>query len=235
MAALRRAPGVQAGRGRPSPLGSTAGFTLIEVVVAVAITALLGAMTLGAFRQVDHAAEIARDQGDRYAGGRLALTRLARELSMAFLSDHYDKNRMRERPTLFQGREDKVLFTTFAHERLARDAKESDQAVVEYTLESDPGSSGEQALFRREKARIDDEADRGGRKDLVAEHVAGFRLQYWDAKRKDWSREWSTRSVDHADDLPSRVRLELELKLADGRTEKLVTEARVALTRPLDF
>jgi general secretion pathway protein J len=212
------------------------GFTLVEVLIAMGITAVMAVMTVGSLRGIDHASGVARVQAERYGAARLALTRLSRELTVAFLSKNFDTNRYREAPTLFVGREDELLFTTFAHSRWHyRDAKESDQAVVEYTLESDPGSSGEQALFRREKARIDDEADRGGRKDLVAEHVAGFRLQYWDAKRKDWSREWSTRSVDHADDLPSRVRLELELKLADGRTEKLVTEARVALTRPLDF
>lgn len=211
------------------------GFSLVEVLVAVAITAFMAGMALGAFRQVDRAAEISRAQGDRYAGARLALTRLARELSMAFVSDHYDRERLRERPTLFVGREDELLFTTFAHDRLVKDARESDQAVVEYTLESDPENSGSEALFRRSRARIDEDADRGGRKDVVAEHVTSFRLQYWDEKRKDWVREWSTRSVDHPSDLPRRVRIELELTLADGRTEKLSTEARPALTRALDF
>jgi general secretion pathway protein J len=215
--------------------GRAAGFTLVEVMIAVAITAAMGAMTLGAFRQVDRAQEIARAQGDRYAAARLALTRLAREVSMAYISEHYDKNRIRERPTLFKGREDGLLFTTFAHQRLVRDAKESDEAVVEYKVASDPDHSGEEALFRREKAHIDDEADRGGREDLVADHVQSFRIGYWDAKRKDWVREWSTRSVDHTNDLPSRVRLELEVRLADGRTEKFSTETRIALTRPLDF
>jgi general secretion pathway protein J len=192
-------------------------------------------MTLGAFRQVDRAGEIARSQGDRYAAARLALTRLARETSMAFLSEHYDKNRIRERPTLFLGKEDELLFTTFAHQRLTRDVRESDQAVVEYTVAADPDHGGEQALFRREKARIDEEPDRGGRRDLVADHVAGFRVQYWDAKKKEWVREWSTRSVERGTELPPRVRFELQVKLADGRTEKLSTEARIALTRPLDF
>jgi general secretion pathway protein J len=215
--------------------GRAAGFTLVEVMIAVAITAAMGAMTLGAFRQVDRAQEIARAQGDRYAAARLALTRLAREVSMAYISEHYDKNRIRERPTLFKGREDGLLFTTFAHQRLVRDAKESDEAVVEYKVASDPDHSGEEALFRREKAHIDDEADRGGREDLVADHVQSFRIGYWDAKRKDWVREWSTRSVEHTNDLPSRVRLELEVRLADGRTEKFSTETRIALTRPLDF
>lgn len=211
------------------------GFSLVEVLVAVAITAFMAGMALGAFRQVDRAAEISRAQGDRYAGARLALTRLARELTMAFVSDHYDRERLRERPTLFVGREDELLFTTFAHDRLVKDARESDQAVVEYTLESDPENPGSEALFRRSRARIDEDADRGGRKDVVAEHVTSFRLQYWDEKRKDWVREWSTRSVDHPSDLPRRVRIELELTLADGRTEKLSTEARPALTRALDF
>jgi general secretion pathway protein J len=204
-------------------------------MIAVAITAMMGAMTLGAFRQVDRAREVSEDQGDRYGPASRALSRLADELSMAFVSDHYDHNRFtRERPTLFSGREDKVLFFTFAHERLARDVRESDQAVVEYTLEDDPAHSGEQALFRREKPRIDEEPDRGGTKDVVADHVQSFHLQYWDPKKNDWSREWSTRNlVDHPSNLPSRVRIELEVKLADGRTEKLSTEVRIALTRPL--
>lgn len=211
------------------------GFTLIELMIAMAITAAIGVMTLGTFRQVDRAQEIARGQADRYSAARLALTRLAREASMAFLSDHYDRNRIRERPTLFVGREDELLFTTSSHQRLTRDVRESDQAVVEYTLGADPGEPGKQALFRREKARIDEEPDRGGRRDLVADHVAAFRIQYWDAKRKEWVREWSTRSVERANELPSRVRFELDLTLADGRTERFGTETRIALTRPLDF
>lgn len=223
----------------PAPIRSrrprAGGFTLLEVLIAMAITAAMGVMTLGAFRQVDRAQEIAREQGDRYAGVRLALSRLAREVSMAFISEHYDKNRLRERPTLFQGREEELLFCTFAHERLARDAKESDQAVVQYTLEADPSHSGEEALFRREKVHLDEEPDQGGRKDLVADHLKSFRIRYWDATKQDWAREWSTRSVDHTGELPARVRFELEVKLADGRVEKLSTETRIALTQPLDF
>ncbi len=211
------------------------GFTLVEVMIAIGITAAIGAMTIGAVAQIDRATEVARAQGERYSAARVALSRLAREISMAFLSKNYDTNRFREPLTLFKGREEEILFTTMAHRRLYRDAKESDQAVVEYVVEADPEHAGEDALFRREKPRIDDEPDRGGRKDLVADHVSAFRLRYWDPKRKEWLREWSTQSVDHAEELPSRVRVELEMKLADGRTEKFSTEARIAITRPLIF
>jgi general secretion pathway protein J len=211
------------------------GFTLIEVMIAVGITAAMGVMTIGALRGVDRASEIARAQDDAHSAARLALARLAREVSMAFLSDNYDRAQFRDRPTLFVGREDELLFTTFAHQRLHRDAKESDQAVVEYLVDDDPDRRGEEALFRRVKARLDDEPDRGGRKDLVADRIRALRLQYWDPKRKEWVREWSTRSAEHMNELPPRVRIELEVGLADGRTEKFVTEARIELRAPLTF
>lgn len=209
------------------------GFSLVEVLIAMAITAVVGALVVGTFSQVNRANEIVRDQGDRFSSSRMALTRMARELTMAFVSDHYDKNNLRERPTLFVGREDTILFTTFAHERAWLDARESDQAVVEYVLDDDPGHRDEKALFRREKVRIDSEPDRGGRTDLVADHVTAIRFRYWDPQRKEWLREWSTRSTDKTNELPARVRIELETELAPGRTEKFVTEARLAITRPL--
>jgi general secretion pathway protein J len=205
------------------------GFTLVEVMIAVGITAAIAAMTVGSLTQMDHASEVARLQNDRYAAARVALSRLGREVSMAFISQNYDAKRYRDRPSLFVGREDELLFSTFAHVRLYQDAKESDQAVVEYTVESDPDHAGEEALFRREKPRLDDEPDRGGRKDLVADHVRSLRIQYWDAKRKEWVREWSTRTPEHDSELPPRVRFELEVSLAGGRTEKFVTEARIEL------
>jgi general secretion pathway protein J len=211
------------------------GFTLVEVLIAVSITAIMAVMTVGSLAQLDRASEVARGQDDRYAAARVALSRLAREVSMAFLSENYDRNRFRDPPTLFVGRDDELLFTTFAHIRLYRDAKESDQSVVQYTLEDDPDRPGEKALFRREKVHLDDEPDRGGRKDLVADRVTALRLQYWDSKRKDWVREWTTRSVEHQKELPQRIRIELEVKLADGRIEKFVTEARIEIRTPLEY
>ncbi len=209
------------------------GFTLVEVLIAMGITAAMAAMTIGSLRSLDRASEVAREQDERYAAARVALGRMRRELSMAYLSENWNSNRHREPLTLFVGREDEVLFTTLAHTRLYRDVRESDQAVVEYVLDSDPERSGERALFRREKTRIDDEPDRGGQRDLVADRIVSLRFEYWDAKRKDWVREWTTRSPEHEKELPQRVRIELEMALADRRTEKFATEARIELRKPI--
>jgi general secretion pathway protein J len=211
------------------------GFTLIEVLIAMGIVAVMAVMTIGSLSEIDRASSVAHDQEARHAAARLALRRLGRELSMAFLSDNFDTRKYRDPLTLFVGREDELLFTTMSHVRLYKDAKESDQSIVEYKLDADPEHSGERALFRREKPRIDDEPERGGHRDLVADHITALRLQYWDAKRKDWVREWTTRTAEHAKELPQRVRIELEMTLPDRRTERFVTEARIELRKPLAY
>ena len=55
------------------------------------------------------------------------------------MSDRYDPKRYRDqndRPTNFIGERDRLLFTSFAHQRLYTDAKESDQMVVEYFVKT---------------------------------------------------------------------------------------------------
>lgn len=215
------------------------GFTLAEVVIAIGISAVIGVMALGAFQRAYAARDLVEAQGERTFGARLALGRLAREVSTAFLSEHYDHKRYRDRPTLFRGKDGggraDLLFTTVSHERLVRDVRESDQSVVEYYLDSDPDSPGEQALFRREKPRVDDDPERGGTTAVLCQHVTAFDVGYWDWKKQEWAREWSSASVDRSGMLPTRVRFRLRVKMPDGKEERFETQARIAVIRPLDF
>jgi general secretion pathway protein J len=64
--------------------------------------------------------------------------------------------------------------------------------------------------------------------------VERLRFQYWDRQRGEWTREWSTRTTERQNELPTRVRIEIEMEVPGVGTEKLSTEARIALTRPLD-
>ena len=218
---------------------SARGFTLIEVMIAVGITAVMGVMTMGAFQRTYGAKELTEAQDERFSSARVALSRMAREVSQAYLSDQYDRKRFRDPPTLFRGKDggdrDDLLFATMSHERLVRDAKESDEAIVEYSVDADPDRQGEQALFRREKARVDDDPEHGGAKAIVCEHVTTFDVQYWDWKRQEWAREWVTNSVERGNVLPTRVRLRLGVKMQDGKERVFETQARVAIVRPLGF
>jgi len=215
------------------------GFTLIEVMIAISISAVIGVMVAGAFQRAYAARELVEAQGERIFGARLALGRLAREVSMAFLSEHYDHDRYRDRPTLFRGKSsggrDSLLFTAMAHQRLVRNARESDQSMVEYTVDSDPDVPGEQALFRREKTHIDDDPDHGGTSAVLCQHVTAFEVSYWDWKKQEWVKEWSTATTERQGMLPTRVRFRLRLKMPGGGEEKFETQTRIAIIRPMDF
>ncbi len=221
---------------RATPPGR--GFTLIEVMIAVSITAVIGAMTLGAFQRAQAIRQAVEEQDERVSGARTALSRMAREVSAAFVSEHYDHRRFRDRPTAFKGKDggdrDVLQFFTMAHVRGLRDAKESDQMLVEYAVAADPDASGEYALFRREKTRIDEDPDRGGTRSLFLRHVTGFDVTYWDWQKQEWAREWSTAPGDRPL-LPPRVRMKLTLRMPDGRDRSFETQARIAIIRPLDF
>jgi len=215
------------------------GLTLVEVMIAAAITAIVGVMIMGAFQRMYAAKELADAQDERTSSARSALTRMARELSEAYLSEHYDRKRYRDEPTLFRGRDlgnrDELLFSTMSHLRLVRDAKQSDEAVVAYTVGSDPDHPGESALLRREKVYLDDDPDRGGTEAVVCEHVTSFHVEYWDWKKQEWVKEWVTSGTDHPNILPTRVKIRLGLKMPNGEERIFTTQARVAIVRPLSF
>lgn len=219
--------------------GAARGLTLVEIMIAMAITAVIGAMVAGAFQRTSAARELTSGEDERYGPARTTLSRLANELSEAFLSDHYDRKRWREPPTVFLGRDlgerDELTFTTMAHVRRLRDVKESDQALVAYTVEPDPELPGQNALHRRERPSLDVDPTRGGAKAVVCQHVASFDVSYWDWKRQEWAREWMSNGAERSGTLPTRVRVRLSLSMPDGRVQAFETQARVALLKPLAF
>lgn len=214
------------------------GFTLMEVMVAVAITALMGTLVTMAFQTGFRAKEEVEGEAEHYRMVRVALNRMAREIGSAYVSDRYDPKRYRDandRPTNFIGERDRLLFTTFAHQRLYTDSKESDQAVVEYFVESstEKGARGRQELKRRVNPNIGERMDRGGTTDVLFEGVKKLELEYWDSERKEWDDEWDTRRNEQKSFLPTRVRITLVALDENGKEARYTTQARIMLNTEL--
>lgn len=215
------------------------GFTLLEVMIAIAVLAMIGGLTYKAFDGAYDLKQRVERAEERDQTVRAALSRMAREVSMTFLSNHYDGKRFRERPTFFKlkdGRaEADLTITSFAHERLHVDAKESDQAIFEYKLERD--DEGKTSLFRRVKPQIDEEPDRGGEKAVLADDVLRFTVQAWDPKEREWRDEWDTNSPERTGNVlvPPRVRIALTIKDEQGKEKTWSTQTAIVLTQLLDF
>lgn len=179
----------------PRPTASQRGMTLIEVMVAVAILAVMGFMVYGGLYISIRSQERAEVLHERYHSARVFLGRIKTELAMAFVSLHQSEEG--DTMTLFEGEDDRVLFNTTAHIPIRKDAHESDQLEVEYFLGRD--EDGETAVLRRAKLHIDDDAGRGGREEVVLRGVRDFELDYYDKDKEDWTDDWDVVIEDAAE------------------------------------
>ncbi len=220
------------------------GLTMIEILVAVAIMTLMTVSVWVSFRSTAQSMRYAEQLQVRYAIIRNSLSRMAAEMSMAYLSFNRPPDEDRHF-TLFDGRDqftlDNVTFSAFAHVRMRKDANESDQSVIQYFVERDPLVPGRTHLFRRESRRLT-----GDTPDkmielfpayIFCEDIKSFDVKYWDIKKNDWVDEWRTTKQDmQPDRLPERVKI--TLGIMDPGTEKEIkysVQTLLFMQEKLDF
>ncbi|MBS2029041.1 MAG: prepilin-type N-terminal cleavage/methylation domain-containing protein [Deltaproteobacteria bacterium] len=225
-----------------------AGFTLMEVMIAVAIVSIMGGLIYASFGPMLRAKEVIEAESEHYRGIQVALTRMSREISMAFMSNDFDHTRWRDKsdmPTFFSGDSEQLSFTAFAHQRRYKDAKESDQAVFEYRVGRNPeaelGESTHDVLIRRENPLLEAETDSckrgGGRSDdcgvemVLSDDVKKIKFEYYDDNRHEWVEEWDTRR--ERDRLPERVRITITSVDENGKDINYSTEARLFMRLPI--
>lgn len=240
---VRRASRVLTLARRPTR-GDRRGFTLVEVMLAVAILATIVVLTWGTVSSSFRFRRASLDKFDRYRNVQQALDRMNREISMAFVTNvgqvaTSDDGEIQYQ-TAFIGRDDELTFTSLAHVRTRADEIASEQCEISYRLERQRGRDGEmqQNLVRREDAPIDNDPEEGGVLYTLMEDVEDITFEYWDGTREigsdAWTRQWNALD-DYEGVLPERVRITIEVKhpLNDRRTIEFVTQTRVAMTEPL--
>jgi type II secretion system protein J len=217
------------------------GFTLIEMLVSVAIVATVMTLVWGTFRSTFKTRRQVESFSGRYRTVRLALERLARDLSMAYVSQNEDTSQP-ERRTKFVGKRhvggDEVTFSYFGHQRLYQDANECDTALVSYYTQADREDSRKVNLIRRESRRLayDKLSNIPSEGDVICDDIVAFRLDYWDQRDKKWRDEWVTTSADgQPDRLPTRVRITLTVRDERGREVPFISETRLPMQEPLNL
>ena len=228
---------------RPTSAGRAhsrrAGVTLVEAMVAIAILAMVSTMVWGSFSQTSKNKKRIEESSERYHAMGMALERLSRELSMAFVSAHLNPSpSLRSVNTAFTGTDsgntDRIDFTSFSHQRLYRDAHESDQNEISYFVTQHPEKKGVRILARREQARIDDEPNRGGKVEIVVEDVTEFQLDYLDPQTNDWTPTWDTlQGARQPNRLPTQVKIRIVARDPGDPRKSLALGTRATL--PMRF
>jgi general secretion pathway protein J len=198
-------------------------MTLIEVLVAIAILALISIVVFGGFSQTMTNKRVLEEQADQTHVIRIAMERMVRELSMAYVSAHQNVSPMLQMMnTCFiggrSGRAHRIDFTSFSHRRLYRDAHESDQNELSYFVTDHPDPPPDRngrrrsqyVLVRREQNRIDQDPQQGGTMQILVEDVVDFEMEYFDTVSGEWVEQWDTRDVSHQPmRLPAQVKIRL--------------------------
>ncbi len=219
------------------------GFTLIEVLMSMSILASMLTLVWGSFSISSRGKERAEAIADRYYQLRLALGRMTREISMAYLSQG-DRVATDKPRTFFvserNSKIDELKFSYLGHMRLHEDAKECDQAVVRYYAASDPADSSRTHLWRQETRRIDywksDDLDDVAPAYALLEDVQELHFEFFDQQQNDWRDTWNTRSADgQPDRLPVKVRITLTFRDERDKPMTIITAARIHMREALNL
>ena len=217
---------------------SRQGMTLLEVMVAMGLFAVVGALVYGGFAQTARAKRTLETQLDRYHELRVAMERMVRELSMAYVSTHYNiSTSLQGMRTTFVGKDsgfgDRVDFTSVSHTRVYRDAKESDQNEISYFMTNAP-SGDTKVLARRMQPRPDEKPDEGGRVEVMLNDVLEFELEYLDPTNFEWVPTWdATTGVGQTNRLPMQVRIKVTVPALSGKEKRETFTTRAVL--PLNW
>lgn len=200
------------------------GFTLIEVLVAVTLLAIISLLVFQAMGTSSSSKERFEKKDDLFRAAALSLDRMTRDLAMAVLFSDVEflgvsPSGEQSTKNLFtaknNGDQDKVTFDTVSHIRYLKDVKESDLAEVTYflePLESGEGEAPTTGLFVLKKREISppgNTPEEGGTVTNLLEGVRELNFRYYDTGKREFVDEWDSTKIDNLNKLPRAVEITL--------------------------
>jgi general secretion pathway protein J len=216
-----------------------AGLTMMEVMIASATMVIMMAL---AWRTIANTSDARRSFGkyqERNHELRMALGRAVADFEAAYLSRNEDVNASHPRTMMIAksgSRVPQIRFSTLGHRVLWADANESEQTVIQYLAVNNRESSGQVDWVRSERRRPSNRPpeEEPAEYDVLVRDIHKLELEFWNWRNLDWQDTWDTTQSDgQRGMLPSRVRITITVKNADGRDVKLSSQARILMQEPL--
>ncbi len=200
---------------RQAPQGSEEGFTLIEILLAVSLIAMMAALVFGSLYMTTNAIEAARAKSADEQIVRRTLSLMTDELAVSesrAIGPWMGINDQRDGQPA-----DSVAFLTMGQFRGADSAKDTELVRIVYTREGD-------RLLRFSRRNLFSLTDESVEKIELATKVKGFNVRYYDGKSQLWRDEWDSRGKPG---IPKAILL--ELTLLQGKADPLTVRQWVTV------
>jgi type II secretion system protein J len=223
-------------RNVPIPAEDVNGFTLLEVLVSMAILVIIVAALYSAYTTNVEAIQIARQNGEVHQAARIVLDRITKDLQSALIqvivpSEKIKLGLVGETHEIDGKRADRIDFTTVTHLPLTETGPASDLCEVGYFLEED-FENNVSVLVRRDDPRVDEDFTKGGLLVEMARNVLEFKITYQDSSGQE-SDTWNTMEGTPGSGLPVLIKVRLVLKDELNREHVFITSIHPELAETM--
>ena len=196
------------------------GFTLIEILIAIFILAVVVSLVVSAFNGIFSNADHINLGSDLYEMGTASLDRMAADLEAIHVLRYprYSPPDMSdEKPEIYRVKGETrsvgghtfawLRFTSMAHLPLNHDTQEGIAQIIYYVQQT---TEGDFVIRRQDKLYPYPDFEESDTDPVLCEQVRGFSLIYYDAKGREYE-TWDSQSDDTEYGTPRAIGIKLVL------------------------
>jgi type II secretion system protein J len=226
----------------PEQGDASAGFTLLEVLIATAIMATILVILFGTYSAAVDRAARTRELSQMYHEARVLLQLMADDLRSAYVKEGIEQaqqalQQAKARPTTFRGEDlagsnhpsDRLSFSTVLPVQRP-DLPDAEMCRVTYSLEALNDPPQGRALARRVNCSLDPAANDQDHLFLLTDLAHGLDFRYYDAQGTEY-RDWNSQEPRDGKRLPARVKIILLLADQHGELRPFEMLAELVMAR----
>lgn len=203
----------------PSPMNADAGFTLLEILLAITIFGIVMAMVLGAYHTVLSTAEAVRDGSGSYEVAKTCMNRMMTDLQAIRISmvPEYTKPGLTDPPNPYRivgdtsyagdGVFSRLRFTSYEHLPFENDSKEGVAEIVYYVQEAE---DDRHVLRRADHLYPYEEFEEDPSDPALCDNVKSLAFVFYDHEGTEYEK-WDSEDEEFEHATPAAIKIKLEI------------------------
>jgi prepilin-type N-terminal cleavage/methylation domain-containing protein len=204
------------------------GFTLFEVLITLAILAVVFAILYMTFHQSMRVMADTEEQAEIIYQGRLILERMTKDMEGIFLPTQNPPSATFRYGLIGRSTRDgknfrdRLDFTALASPYFSPGEGRGELREVGYFLDHHPGGKN-LTLFRRQDGGLDGDLLQGGISMAICDGVQSLSFSYFDDQGREL-KEWNSLEGAQANKIPVRIGILLTIEDSQGRAHEFRTQ-----------